>query len=130
MSFDSAARFVSLVRHPKLNEHKKNSKQNSNQRNHCQQQHEEFNEAIQLAQFNSDIVQPSKVKRVSSCRSFDLLPSLSSSSSGALSSITSETSLLNKDHSCYKLNSHDLEVTSSSIVSSYFLNIKLSFVFF
>ena len=93
---DTTNKFVNLFKQLKLNEHKRSRRYHAI-------------EEIQLDQLKEEIAQ-SKVNRVSSCRSFEILPSLSSSSSAALSSITSETSLIAKNHSCFKLNSDDREV--------------------
>jgi NAD(P)H-nitrite reductase large subunit len=96
LSMDTTNKFVNLFKQLKTNEHKRSRRYHAI-------------EEIQLEQLKDEIAQ-SKVKRVSSCRSFEMLPSLSSSSSAALSSITSETSLIAKNHSCFKLNSDDREV--------------------
>lgn len=102
---DTTNKFVSLFKQLKLNERKRN-----------QRTHEI--EEIQLEQLKDEIAK-SKVNRVSSCRSFEMLPSLSSSSA-ALSPITSETSLIAKNQSCFKLNPDELEVLSLIILRIFF----------
>lgn len=62
-----------------------------------QLQSDDTNYKKQIDFFNlNELNESDAIKRVSSCKSFDLLPSLSSSSA-ALSAISSQTSIMTKD---------------------------------